>query len=141
LQVLLRDARFKVAAPMAPGVFAELLARSEHVTAPTLVMAGDLDRLTRLADEELLSASLKAGGGEHWFVVLRGAGHLSFADLCSRIFGGCGPGDLTPAEAHSAIDGWATAFVQRYLNGDERYAAWMESNRSASIDVRSPIIP
>src|SRR5215204_2677042 len=54
LQVLSRDLRFKAAAPLAPGVFAEVLAMAQHVTAPTLVLAGDVDRLTRLADEQQL---------------------------------------------------------------------------------------
>jgi predicted dienelactone hydrolase len=135
LQVLARDARFKAAAPMAPGVFAQLLAMAEGMTAPTLVLAGDLDRLTRIADEQELSLSLKAGGGDHWFVVLRGAGHLSFTDLCSRVFGGCGPGDLSPAEAQSAIKGWTTAFMGRYLTADDRYASWLAENRPPFLEV------
>jgi predicted dienelactone hydrolase len=120
---------------MAPGVFAELLAMAERVTAPTLVLAGDLDRLTRMADEQQLSISLRAGGGDHWFVVLRGAGHLSFTDLCSRVFGGCGPDDLSPAEAQWASRGWITAFMARYVKADDRYASWLEDNRPAFLEV------
>ncbi|MFN0072887.1 MAG: alpha/beta hydrolase family protein, partial [Chloroflexota bacterium] len=120
LQVLTRDPRFKAAAPMAPGVFAELLATAEGITTPTLLLAGDLDRLTRIEQERQLSAALTVGGGEHWLVVLRGAGHLSFTDLCGRIFGGCGPDDLTPAEAHAAVTGWITAFMRRHVASDDR---------------------
>jgi predicted dienelactone hydrolase len=135
LQMLARDQRFKAAAPMAPGVFAELLALAEGLTAPTLVLAGDLDRLTRLADEQELSLSLKAGGGDHWFIVLRGAGHLSFTDLCGRVFGGCGPDDLSPADAQAAIKGWTTAFMARYVAGDNRYAAWLDEAHPPFLDV------
>jgi predicted dienelactone hydrolase len=135
LQMLARDPRFKAAAPMAPGVFAELLAVAEGVTAPTLVLAGDLDRLTRIADEQELSLSLTTGGGEHWFIVLRGAGHLSFTDLCSRVFGGCGPEDLSPAEAQAAIKGWTTAFMARYVAGDDRYAGWIDATRPPFLEV------
>lgn len=136
LQVLLGDPRFRVAVPMAPGVVAELLAQTEHVEAPTLVLAGDLDRLTRLADEQLLSTSLTAGGGDHWFVVLHGAGHLAFTDFCGRIFGGCGPEDLPPAEAQSAVKGWTTAFLQRYLAEDDRYAAWLDDKQASFVEVK-----
>lgn len=135
LQVLARDTRFTAAAAMAPGVFVELLAMAERVTAPTLVLAGDLDRLTRIADEQELSLSLKTGGGDHWFVVLRGAGHLSFTDLCGRVFGGCGPDDLSPTAAHSAIQGWTTAFMGRYLAGDDRYANWLDETRPPFLEV------
>jgi predicted dienelactone hydrolase len=135
LQMLGRDARFKAAAPMAPGVFSELLAMAERLTAPTIVLAGDLDRLTRIAEEQQLSLSLTDGGGDHWFVVLRGAGHLSFTDLCGRIFGGCGPDDLSPAEAHAAIKGWTTAFMDRYVSGSDRYDAWLDESRPPFLEV------
>jgi predicted dienelactone hydrolase len=135
LEMLGRDQRFKAAAPMAPGVFAELLAIARRVTAPTLVLAGDLDRLTRIADEQELSLSLKTGGGDHWFVVLHGAGHLSFTDLCGRIFGGCGPSDLSAADAQSAIKGWMTAFLDRYVSGSDRYGTWLNENRPPFLEV------
>jgi predicted dienelactone hydrolase len=145
LEMLIRDPRFKAAAPMAPGVFAELLAVAHGVSAPTLIMAGDLDRLTRIADEQELSLSLKTGGGDHWFVVLRGAGHLSFTDLCGRIFGGCGPGDLSTADAQSSIKGWTTAFLDRYVSGSDRYGTWLNENRPPFLDVthtgNGPAVP
>jgi predicted dienelactone hydrolase len=118
-------------------VFAEVLAMAQHVTAPTLVLAGDLDRLTRLADEQQLSISLKEGGGDHWFVVLHGAGHLSFTDLCGRIFGGCGPDDLLPADAQATIKGWTTAFMRRYVALDYHYANWLNETRASFIQVTS----
>ncbi|MFN0070088.1 MAG: hypothetical protein ACKVVP_01190, partial [Chloroflexota bacterium] len=62
-------------------------------------------------------------------------------DLCGRIFGGCGPDDLTPAEAHAAVTGWITAFMRRHVASDDRFEAWFETSGMPYVEVTSPKRP
>ena len=132
------ESRIRAAAPLAPGVLRDSLVLAQQIASPTLLIAGDLDRLVQIDQERRLSAALSAGGGPHWFVTLHGAGHLSFADVCLPIFGGCGPDDLAPSDAQAQIRGWTTAFFLRYVAGDDRYAAWFLDAPPAFVDIARP---
>lgn len=138
-----RDARFRAIAPIAAPVLPGTLEIAETVGAPTLLLAGEKDTLTRLDQERQLSLALTRGGGPHWLVVINGAGHLAFSDVCGQAFGGCGPNDLPHAEAQALTNAWTTAFFKRYVALDERESPWLDRTDpgTAVVEVSTSNLP
>jgi predicted dienelactone hydrolase len=129
--VLARDSRFLAGvafAPWATGAGAPIAGpAAPRVTVPVMVMSGLLDDLVPIPAQQDLFAALPASVSSHWFLAFPRAGHAAFRDLCPSERAGCSAADLPPAEAHVRINHWATAFLVRYVAGDERQAASLDA--------------
>jgi predicted dienelactone hydrolase len=126
LLVLARDARFRAAVATAPGAVPNLLAAVPSIAAPTMLLAGVLDDMNLFPQAETLFASFAPNQPPHWLVTLLRGGHFAFEDLCPPMSGGCDAESLPQEEAHALVNRWATAFLLRYVAGDERYAALLD---------------
>lgn len=125
--------RFRAVLAAAPGTRDPAVVEAARgVTVPTLIMAGLLDDLAPLPDnQQPLFAALPAAGSNHWLTVFRRGGHTAFSNLCPPVRAGCGPDDLPQEQAHGLINRWAGAFLLRYVAGDTRYGSLLDSILSA----------
>jgi predicted dienelactone hydrolase len=119
-----RDDRFAVAVAQAPGGAAVLGAQGAGAIAvPTMIQAGTLDHTTVLAAEA--TAPFAALDVDGYLVVLEGAGHFTFSNLCPLVADlgvpqfddGCGADNVPVDVAHRAIVLYATAFLGARLRG------------------------
>lgn len=126
IQVAARDPRFKAAVPMAAGVGPGTARVAADMHMPTMLLAGDADRITPIDQERELSQAFSKTGSPHWFLVFRGAGHLIFSDTCEILPFGCGSSSVPVEDYRVNVKRWVTAFFQRYVAQDDRYQGWMD---------------
>lgn len=136
LVAVAHDTRFLAGLAMAPGALTndpingqsfQLLAASQDAC-PMMLMGGMLDDIVPFQYQQDLFDALPQSGAEHIFVAFPHTGHLNFVNLCpSGRAGGCGPADLPQAEAQVRINRWATAFLLRYVAGDERQVSALDA--------------
>lgn len=125
--------RFNAVIAMAPGLPETLLGRAPDDRVPTLLLAGGADEIVPRASVDKLWAALPAATPKH-YVVMPAAHHLSFIDRCL----GC-TAALPDARGHDIINGYATAFLQTYLVGDDRYRAFLDQPQPPDAQVIAPI--
>ena len=131
------ERRFKALVAMATVPADHSLVRqgAAKVVVPTMLMGGGRDHLVSTMQQRQLYGSFGDVVKERWLVLLPRAGHLAFQDACTVPAPGCGPDDLPQARGHRLIDRWATAFVLRYVAGDERYAPLLDPVQTDGSDV------
>lgn len=129
------DRRFKALLAMAAPDLSLVRQGAARVTVPTMLMGGGRDHLVSTLQQRQLYGSFGDVVKERWLVLLPRAGHLAFMDGCMVPAPGCGPDDLPQARGHGLIDRWATAFVLRYVAGDERYAPLLDPVQADGSDV------
>jgi predicted dienelactone hydrolase len=130
-----RDERVVAALAQAPGgaaVFSEH--GFESVAVPVMIQAGTADETTPAAVEALpVYAALP---GDATLVVLEGAGHFTFSDLCGWLEqmalelddfeDGCSDEHVDPAKAHPLLVRYATAFFQSHVQRDASFASHLD---------------
>jgi predicted dienelactone hydrolase len=119
------DPRVWAAVAMAPCGYEALLGGLADITAPTMLLGGELDdecpmdtQVTPLYDGLVETPRML---GE-----LQGAGHLTFSDGCAMLptFDDCSPPYLDPDVAHPILATATTAFLDLAL-GEDAAAAWL----------------
>jgi predicted dienelactone hydrolase len=129
LAMLAQDPRFLAGVALAPATAppgAQLAGpAAPQVAAPLLILGGMRDDLASFPQQQVYFAAIPATAPEHVLVALPRDGHFAFFDRCPPARAGCGPDDLPHAQGHVLINRWATAFLLRYVAGDEGQAsAW-----------------
>jgi predicted dienelactone hydrolase len=107
-----RDARYRIAVPMAPAVFNVI-----GLQIPSLTMFGQIDSVVQLPP---IRAAYAAASDPKIKVEIAHAGHYAFSDGCFPSADCNFPTTLSQDEAHAAVQRWVVPFVLRYLAGDLR---------------------
>ena len=131
IPLVARNGRFLAGIATSPGTNAIGLqaasAVAAQVTRPLLIMAGALDDNASFPDMQSIFAALPATAAAHVFVAFQRGGHFNFEDFCPPGRAGCRSGDISAADAHVRINRWATAFLLRYVAGDDLGATSLEA--------------
>lgn len=118
--VVAADSRFRVALPMAPAV-----PGSPVLPVPSLSMISSEDSVVNnqaTRDAYALATSPK------YLVELAHTGHYAYSNLCFPSPDCNPPVTLTQDEAHEAVERWVIPFLERYLRGDETFAAFFAAS-------------
>ena len=107
--------RFDAIIAMAPAVPALLLPHAGRLRTPVLMMSSGMDDRVDPAGIRELYDALPPDLPRHFLLFPEG-GHHAFRDMCARI---C---SLPQARAHELVNRYATAFLEVFVVGDERYA-------------------
>lgn len=113
------DPRIKVAVAMAPAT----PGTNATISVPFLLMLGNVDSVINLPNARTAwdnSASPK------YKVEIEHAGHYAFSNLCFPSADCNPPTTLTQDEAHGPVLRWVIPFLERYLKGDDRFAAFFD---------------
>jgi predicted dienelactone hydrolase len=113
------DPRIKVAVAMAPAT----PGTNATISVPFLLMLGNVDSVINLTNARTAwdnSASPK------YKVEIEHAGHYAFSNLCFPSADCNPPTTLTQDEAHGPVLRWVIPFLERYLKGDDRFAAFFD---------------
>jgi len=113
------DSRIKVAVPLAPAAPGNA---ALHV--PSLLMIGTVDGVVNLPNAR---NAYNASDGPKYKVEIEHAGHYAFSNLCFPSADCNPPTTLTQDEAHVQVLRWMIPFLERYLKGDDTFAAFFES--------------
>jgi len=115
LRVAAADPRVKAAVALAPAAPSGITVRT-----PTMILAAELDSLTRW--ETAIARSYALLAGPRFLVELKNTGHCAFALLCARAFcgDGCEPGTLDLETAHDLTLYYALPFFLQYVAGNGR---------------------
>lgn len=124
-----RDERFRAALAQTPGAavaFEPLEAGLAAIDIPMMIQGGTHDEITPYVTESI--APFEALDGPAYLLLIEGAGHFTFSDVCDLtdqlgldlelLSNGCEPTDISPAQAHELAAGYATAFFQLHLVGE-----------------------
>ena len=135
LATVAQDSRVLAGVALAPGAgmrpMSQLAAAAAPLlTLPMMVMGGMLDDQVSFPQMQAWFDEMNPTHKDNLFVTFRRGGHFNFADLCLAGRAGCRSGDLPQADAHVRINRWATAFLLRYVAGDESGAASLEASLS-----------
>ena len=116
------DPRFRAVVALASVVNDETDEAAQRLKQPIMVLGGYLDDITPYAWQDRLFRKVKSDVPRYLVAFPRG-GHTAFSDVCVPLAPSCRPGDLPEARAHTLVGGYITAFLQRYLLDDNRYAS------------------
>ena len=134
----LDEERVKAAMPIA-GARAK-----PDISKPVFVLGGTLDTVAN--DATVKTTFATRVGGDRYLAFIEGAGHLSFADWCTRNeyaiehYGravlpsagdACTPAHIPNEEAINLTNFYATAFFGRYLSGMESYEELLTATYAA----------
>jgi len=109
-------ARFLAGLAMAPAANP---GAAPLITAPTMLMVAELDTLVSIASARTTYELIPADTERHllWFA---NAGHFAYNDAC--ILGCSDIGSLDQDLAHTLINTYGTAFLQKYVGGPDDHA-------------------
>jgi predicted dienelactone hydrolase len=116
------DPRFRAALAMAPVADATVTRYVGQLEEPVMVMTSALDDITPFPPQAHLFAGIPAATPRFLIDFPRG-GHTAYSEVCPAGTPGCRPGELGETRAHELVNGYATAFLERYVAGDTRYTA------------------
>lgn len=119
-----RDDRFEALVPMAPSTHGGLLGEGAtgSITAPTLMMTGDLDLTTPDATNgDILWGGMV--GSQHLRLGFPTAGHYTFSNACELGLGvgaddGCGEAFIARDRALAILDAFTLGWLRYHLMGD-----------------------
>ncbi len=125
-----RDERFIAAlmqSPAAAFTYEPLGVNLSPIEIPVMIMGGSHDEITPYAVECV--PTFEALSSPRMLVLVEGAGHFTFSNVCSLLdelgleidllSDGCGPEDIPPADAQRIASRYATAFFQETLLGEK----------------------
>ncbi len=117
--VAARDARFRIAMPMAPAALGNPM-----MTIPSLTLLGQIDAAV---NDDAIRAAYERSSPPKVKVEIENTGHYAFSDGCFPSPDCMPPATLTQDEAHAVVLRWVLPFVQRYLAGDLRFEPFLDS--------------
>ena len=118
--VVAQDSRFKVAVPMAPATPGS----TASFDVPSLMMLGNIDSVV---NNPTARQAYTNSASPKYKVEIEHAGHFAFSNLCFPSPDCNPPTTLTQDEAHGPVLRWVIPFLELYLKGDDRFAAFFES--------------
>jgi dienelactone hydrolase len=125
-RVLQLDSRFKVAVPMAPAT----PGNNPAFSVPSLMMLGAIDSVV---NDDAARQAYAASASPKYKVEIEHAGHYAFSNLCFPSADCMPPATLTQDEAHVQVLRWVIPFLERYLRGDEGFAAFFDTPIPAGV--------
>jgi dienelactone hydrolase len=130
--VVAQDARFKVAVPMAPAT-----PRAQaSLAVPSLLMLGAIDSVIDLTTARQAYAN---SASPKYKVEIEHAGHYAFSNGCFPSADCNPPTTLTQDEAHAPVLRWVIPFLERYLKGDDRFAAFFDEPVPAGVQYEAEL--
>jgi dienelactone hydrolase len=111
--------RFDVVIAMAPGAPSLLLDAAKKTRVPALLMAGGRDTRVDAGEVRALYDVLPADL-PRYYLRLPQAGHHAFRNECKQT---C---EFPQERAHELVDRYATAFLEVYLVGDQRFSRYLK---------------
>lgn len=129
------DPRLSAAVALAPGGAEVVGGGFADIGLPTMIQGGTLDETTPLDEEQTpVFAALHVPGA---LVVIEGAGHFTFSDLCELLEelaihdeafdDGCSAANIPSGAAHRIVDRYATAFLAKWVAGRDDVDAWLDA--------------
>jgi predicted dienelactone hydrolase len=115
------DPRFHAALAMAPVADDTVARYARRLEEPVLVMTSALDDITPFSPQTQLFAGIPAATPRYLLDFPQG-GHTAYSEVCPVGTPGCRRGELGEARSHELVNAYATAFLERYVVGDTRYA-------------------
>jgi predicted dienelactone hydrolase len=113
--------RFQAIVSMAPGLPETLLGAAPKVQTPLMLMAGEKDEVVPKGSVDKLWGALPPET-ERSYVLMPEGRHLTFVDRCL----GCTDG-LPEGRGHELVNRYATAFLEVYLVGDQRFRSYVDA--------------
>lgn len=108
-------------------VLAPALAPTEAIVptigVPMMIQGGELDLTTPFATNAKAAYDLLPSPRQ--LVEILDTGHQAFSDVCFSFLPGCGPDNLTQAEAHLYVLRYAVPFVLQRIAGEHRFDAFL----------------
>ncbi len=126
--VVAQDPRFKVAVPLAPAA----PGMNASLDVPSLLMLGTIDSVIDLNTARQAYANSTS---PKYKVEIEHAGHYAFSNLCFPSPDCNPPTTLTQDEAHGNVLRWVIPFLERYLKGDDRFAAFFDAPTPPGVEV------
>ena len=123
--IMAKAGRFNAVIAMAPGLPETLLGAAPSVRVPSLILGAGKDEIVPPASVRKLYDALPEDIAKT-YVSLPDAHHLSFVDRCL----GCTEA-LPEKRGQALTNRYATAFLQTYLAGDDRYAHYLTEDVDA----------
>src|SRR5262249_25950281 len=123
-----QDSRYKVAVPLAPAVPGSHPA----LTIPSLTMISTLDSYV---NNDQVRSQYAIAAAPKYLVEIAHAGHFAYSDVCFPSTDCMPPTTLTQDEAHAAVIRWVVPFLEWYLKGDERFAAFFATPMPVGVTV------
>lgn len=127
--------RFDAVIAMAPGAPLLLVGRAKEIRIPVQIFESSKDQIVSAEGVRKLAAAVPEGT-PLVYVTLPEGRHLAYIDRCFD----CG-GELGEQRAHELINAYGVAFLQRYVVGDERYAAYLEESTPPDALVGRSAVP
>jgi predicted dienelactone hydrolase len=128
LRLIEADQRFRAGLVLAPVTADPPPPDPANLSKPIMFVQGGLDPLIPPAGTQAFFERIPIAAPDHWFIAIPRTGH-SFTNVCYEDT----PllllpySDMLPqAEVTGIVDRWGTAFLLRYVAGDERYAPMLE---------------
>lgn len=126
--------RFDAVIAMAPGAPLLLVGRAKEIRIPVQIFESAKDQIVPADGVRKLGDALP-DETPAVYVTLQEGRHLAYIDRCFD----CGEA-LSEQRAHELINGYGTAFLQRYIAGDERYGAYLEESKPPDALVGRPLV-
>jgi dienelactone hydrolase len=125
-----QDARYKVAVPLAPAV------PGSHpmLTIPSLTMISELDTYV---NNDQVRGQYAIAASPKWLVEIAHAGHFAYSNACFPSPDCQPPATLTQEEANTTVVRWVVPFLEWYLKGDARFAAFFATPQPVGVTVQS----
>jgi predicted dienelactone hydrolase len=139
LRVMETDERFRAALALAPATVIQP-ADPRRVARPVMVVAGRLDTTIPFRDTARFYAAIPDSAPDRWFVAIDRAGH-SFGDACLRDTADASfatrpcPQLLPQSEVNQIVAAWGTAFLERYVAGDQSAAPLLDPSTNTNPHV------
>lgn len=127
--------RFDAVIAMAPGAPQLLVGRAREIRIPVQIFESSKDQIVPAEGVRKLGGAVPENT-PLVYVTLPEGRHLAYIDRCFD----CGEG-LSEQRAHELINAYGTAFLQRYVAGDESYAAYLEQSAPPDALVGRPVAP
>ncbi|HXJ35536.1 MAG TPA: hypothetical protein VMS22_15995 [Candidatus Eisenbacteria bacterium] len=124
-----QDTRYRVAIPMAAAV------PPSHpvLTIPSLTMISTADSVV---NNNATRSQYDLAATPKYFVEIANTGHFAYSDGCFPSPDCNPPVTLTQDEAHLAVLRWVIPFLEWYLKGDDRFAAFFETPQPVGVTVQ-----
>jgi predicted dienelactone hydrolase len=136
LRLMEADQRFRAGLVLAPVTSDLPTPDPAKVSKPMLFVQGALDSQIPFAETEAFFNGIPLTAPDHWFIAIPHTGHL-FTNICYEDI----PlvllpySEMLPQERVTGIvDRWGTAFLLRYVAGDERYAPLLDPASANSME-------
>jgi hypothetical protein len=104
------------------------------LTIPSLTMISELDTYV---NNDQVRGQYAIAASPKWLVEIAHAGHFAYSNACFPSPDCQPPATLTQEEANTTVVRWVVPFLEWYLKGDARFAAFFATPQPVGVTVQS----